>query len=146
MDIIRAFAGLADAARTGRPELTAYDYVPDAVEAPAFYPADVDINYLPDFSGDGDLTVVCRVLTSRTEDRAGQHQLLRYMQPAGPWSIKQALEVARGAPGEYALGGACDDFVVQSLRGHRIYTVGSTPYYGAEWRVRLIGDGDGNAT
>lgn len=125
------------------PGLTVYDYVPDSVEVPAFYTADVSVQFSADFGQAADYEVICRVLTGRGEDRSGQRALLAYM-GTGPGSIWAAIMAARGGPGEYALNGAADDVMVRRVQGHRIYTVGEKSYYGAEVLVRAIGNGDGN--
>lgn len=142
MDLERVLEGLTDAAKAIS-GLTCYPFVPDSVEVPCFYTADVTVDFEMTFGNQPDVTVVCRVLTGRTDDRAGQKQLLRLMANHGPMSIKAALEAAKGDPGQYALDGACDDFNVRRVTGHRVYTVGEKPYYGADWAVHIIGDGDG---
>jgi hypothetical protein len=122
--------------------LTPLEYVPDAVEPPVFYVADVIIDYEQTFGGDPDVTIVCRVLTSKGDDRAGQKLLRSYMASTGATSVKAAIESGRGDPGQAALSGACDDLHVRRLQGHRVYIVGEKSYFGAEWLVHIIGDGD----
>jgi hypothetical protein len=122
--------------------MSCVDYVPDVVEPPMFYPADVVIDYDQTFGGDPDITVMCRVLVSKGDDQAGQRLLRGYMASTGAKSIKAAIESGRGAPGVAALSGACDDLHVRRVQGHRVYTVGEKSYYGAEWVVHIIGDGD----
>lgn len=142
MDLEAVCTGLADAA-TAIDGLTCLDYVPDSVTTPCFYTGEVEVDYDKAFARGLDIvTVTCRLLVSRADDRSGQAELKQFMAGSGPRSVKEALEAARGAPGEAALGGACDDLHVQRMQGHRQYTVGDTAYYGAEWVVRVIGSGD----
>lgn len=140
MDLPRALAELAAAAAT-IPGLTTYDYVPDSVTVPCFYPGEVSVDYDGTFDGDPTVTVTCRVLVGRGVDGSGQAELLALM-GTGPGSIKAALEAARGAPGVAALAGAVDDLAVPRVAGYRLYTLGPDTYVGAEWPVQLIGDGD----
>lgn len=125
------------------PDLTVLHYVPDSVTPPTLYVADITIDYDQTFRGDPATTVICRVLTSRAHDESGQRLLRKFMNAAGTQSVKAALESGRGAPGEFALDGACDDYHVRRMQGHRLYTVGEKVYIGAEWVVYVIGDGGG---
>lgn len=149
MDLAAVLLALVDAAATaddGFREITALDYVPDKVEAPCIFPADVAINFDKTMvRGTDELIVTLRFLCSRTDDREGQHQLFPYLSGSGPASLKAALEAARGAPGVAALGGACDDFHVQSIAGFRWYEhpAGSqTTYVGADLTIRVLGSGE----
>lgn len=143
MDIANVRAGLATAASavTG---LTTYAYVPDSVEVPCFMAAEPRVEYDKlTFGGRGDVvTVTCRVLVSRADDKAGQALLDGYL-GRGSASVRNALEAARGAPGESALYGACDDFHVLVAENYRIYEHNGTDYYGVEIPVMCIGEGDG---
>lgn len=147
MGIQEVFTGLANAVRAaeiivGGAELTCYDYTPDSIVAPAFYAGEVEIEPNIDFSGDTDtLTVVTRVMCARTDDKAGQKALLALLARKGPTSVRAAILAAAGEPGEFALGGACDDINIISVRGMRGYTIGTTNYVGAEIRVLAIGAG-----
>lgn len=136
MDLARALAALAAAGATV-PGVTGYDYVPDSVTAPAFYTGEVDRDYDQDFGRSSTATVTCRLLVSRGVDGSGQGDLWQLAD-----AIWQALQAARGAAGEYALGGAVDDLHVPRMTGHRLYTLGPDTFLGVEWPVQLIGDGD----
>lgn len=149
MDLAAVLVALTDAAATatdGFRKITAHDYVPDAVEAPCIFPSDVAITFDVTMKrGTDRLVVSLRFLCSRTDDREGQHQLFPYLSGSGPASLKAALEAARGAPGVAALGGACDDFHVQSIAGFRWYEhpAGSQTYYvGADITILVIGPGE----
>lgn len=123
--------------------LSCFSFVPDAVPEPCFYVGEIEQNFDRAFSrGMDEVTVTCRVLVARSDDRAGQEKLRSYMAGSGSTSVKAALEAARGAPGQAALSGACDDLHVVRMQGHRLYEVNGTQFYGAEWVVRVIGEGD----
>ncbi|MFE1749002.1 hypothetical protein ACFW88_00350 [Streptomyces anandii] len=138
---------LADAARAvvlpnGIAKLTCSGFVPDAITAPHFFVAE----YEQDFDramarGLDELMFTCRVLVSRADDRAAQHLLDDMLSGSGPASLKQAMEAARGAPGQYALGGLAHDLHVQRIQGYRWYEHAGATYVGAELTIKVIGDG-----
>ncbi|MEV0227982.1 hypothetical protein [Nonomuraea sp. NPDC050786] len=134
--------GLADAVRDRTPSLNCFGYVPDSVPEPCFYAGEVDITFDRTFGrGLDEIEVTCRLLVSRADDRSGQAALDRYLAGSGPHSVKAALVAARGAPGEPALGGLCDDLHLMRVQAYRMYEVGQVLYYGAELVVRVIGRG-----
>jgi hypothetical protein len=124
--------------------LNCYGYAPDAVTVPCFFAAEVDIAFdRHAFNGKGDeVTATLRLLVSKADDKEGQGALDAYL-GRGDRSIKLAIEAARGAPGEAALDGACDDLHVLRVQGYRLYEHNGIDYYGAEFVVRVIGEGDG---
>lgn len=135
---------LAAAAR-GIANLTCTGYVPDSVAEPHWYAGEVEIDVNNAFGAGGyDVArVTCRLLVSRADDQAGQGLLDQYLSRTGDKSIRAALNAARGAPGQLALNGACDDFAIDRIQGYRLYQVGEVQYYGAEIIVRVIGSGEG---
>lgn len=141
MDIALVRTRLAEAVSTIT-GLKTFSYVPDSMPEPAFMVGEVEIEFDRTFGrGQDEMTVTCRVLVSRADDRSGQSKLDGYLAGSGLLSIKAALEAARGAPGSPALGGACDDFRVERVLGYQVYTVGDARYYGADFIVRVIGSG-----
>jgi hypothetical protein len=141
MDVQAIKEALAAAGRA-IPGLTCLAYEPDAVTAPLFAVAETDVTYDQAFRGGMHiLTVTCRLYVSGADDRAGQAAATAYMATSGIQSIKAALEAARGAPGQYALGGAADDLHVTRIVGPRRYPVGSETFYGIEITLRVIGSG-----
>lgn len=143
MDIAAIRTALAGAA-AAIPGLNTYDFIPNMPAEPAFYPADVEVDFdAHSFGGRGDeVRVTCRILSSKADDVDGIAALDAYL-GRGARSLKTALEAARGAPGESALGGACDDFRVVRISNYRLYAHGDTDFYGAELIVMCIGEGDG---
>lgn len=138
---------IADAARgvvlpAGVGKLVCTGYVPDSVVTPCFYVAEVEIVYDRAMGRKLDeLVFTCRVYAGRSDDRAGQRIVDALLSGGGPASLKAAIEVARGGPGEMALGGLADDLHVQRVQGYRWFDHGTSTYVGAEYTIKVIGDG-----
>lgn len=138
---------IADAARTvvlpaGIKKLTCTGYVPDSVVAPCFFVAEVDITYDRAMGrGTDELMFTCRVLAGRADDRSSQRTLDALLSGAGAASLKQAVEAARGAPGELALDGAADDLHIERVQGYRWYEHQGSSFVGAELSIKVIGSG-----
>ncbi|HEY5833592.1 hypothetical protein [Streptomyces sp.] len=147
MQISAVRDAIADAARAvtmpdGIPALTCTGYATDAVTVPHFYVGDYTITFDKTFGrGQDEVEFTCAVLVSRADDLSGQKILDGLLSGGGPGSLKAAIEVARGAPGEYALGGLADDLHVTRVQSYRWYEVAGTQYLGAELVVRVIGEG-----
>lgn len=140
MDIKAIRKALADVVRDAVPSLNCFGYLPESIPEPCFYVGEVEIDFDRTFRrGLDEALITCRVLTGRSDDRAGQEALDRYLSGSGEHSIKAAIEAARGAPGEAALGGLCDDLHVRRVQAYRLFLVGEVYYYGAEIIVRVIG-------
>lgn len=136
MDVDLVFQGLAARAATITGLRTA-EYAPDAITVPMFFPVDVNIDFDKTFQrGMDDWTIKCRLLVSGASDRAGQKELKGYLKGSGPKSIKAALEAL-----PRSLGGACDDLHVTGVSGYGRYEHNGNHFYGAEFSVRVIGDG-----
>lgn len=138
---------IADAARvivlpTGIGKLQCLGYVPDSVVTPVFFVGEVDITYDKTMGrGTDELMFTCRVLASRSDDRSGQRIVDAMLSGAGPASLKVAIEAARGAPGELALGGLADDLHLERVQGYRWFDHAGATYVGAELSIKVIGDG-----
>ncbi|MEW2424838.1 hypothetical protein AB0911_30360 [Streptomyces nigra] len=138
---------IADAARTvvlpaGIAKLTSTGYVPDSVVAPCFFVAEVEVTYDQAMGRKLDeLLFTCRVLAGRADDRSAQRILDALLSGAGEASLKAAIEAARGAPGEMALGGLADDLHLQRVQGYRWYEHQGSSFVGAELTIKVIGDG-----
>lgn len=147
MQIALIREALADAAAAvvmpaGVPKLTCTGYVPDSVTEPHFFTGEVDVDFDKAMGRRLDeLTVTCRVLVGRADDRASQQVLDALLSGSGPASLKAAIEAARGAPGEYALGGLADDLHLMRIQGYRWYEHAGNTYVGAELVIKVIGDG-----
>jgi len=116
--------------------------VPDAITEPAFFVAE----FTQEFDGAygralDTLEFTARVLVGRQDDRAAQALLDSLLDGSGPTSLKAAIESARGAPGEAALGGLCHDYRVTRVQGYRWYEHADTQYIGAELIISVIGEG-----
>lgn len=147
MDVSAVREGIAAAARAvvlpaGIGKLTCTGYTPDAVIEPHFFAGEVAVTYDKTFGrGLDELEVTCRVLVGRQDDRACQRTLDAMLSGSGPASLKAAIEAARGAPGQLALGGAADDLHVMRVQGYRWYEHMGTEYVGAELMVKVLGKG-----
>jgi hypothetical protein len=117
--------------------LNVLDYASDAITDNAFQVAEIDIDFDATFGrGSDTANITCRVFTSRADDKAGQQKLRDFMSGGGVYSVKKAIESDR------TLGGACDDLRVVSAKGNRLFIVGDARYYGVEFTVFVIGDGE----
>lgn len=149
MQISAVRDALADAARAvvlpeGVAALTCTGYVPDAITEPHFYVGEYTQSFDRAMGRALDqMEVTCRVLVGRQDDRASQRVLDALLSGSGDASLKQAIEAARGAPGEYALGGLAHDLHVMRVQGYRWYEHADTTYIGAELIIKVIGDGEG---
>lgn len=122
--------------------LTCTGYMPDSPMVPCFYVAEYRIDYDKAYGRALDeVEFTVRVLTGRADDRSAQKLLDLMLSGTGPSSLKAALESARGAPGEAALGGLADDYHVMRMQGYRWYEHADATYLGAELIIRVIGDG-----
>lgn len=127
---------------TGVPALTCTGYVPDSVTAPHFFVGEMEVTYDRAFRRALDVAeFTCRVLVGRADDKSAQQILDALLSGSGDASLKRAIEVARGAPGEYALDGAADDLHVMRVQGYRWYEHNGTQYVGAELVIKVIGSG-----
>ncbi|MFD8882387.1 hypothetical protein ACFV0H_07665 [Streptomyces erythrochromogenes] len=138
---------IAEAARAvvlpaGIGKLTCHGSTPDSITAPCFFTAEYSLEF-DKVMGRGldEAELTCRVLVGRNDDITAQRILDALLSGSGPASLKAVIEVARGAPGEAALGGLCDDFHVTRVQGYRWYEHQGTQYVGAELIIRIIGDG-----
>lgn len=107
--------------------IAAHGYAPDSIDPPFAYPAGTDGNYHETQEGRGGLVVTLRILTSRSEDRAGQELLDDYLASEGATSVPAAIEAAAGI-----------DATVSGFTGYRTFEVGGTDYYGAELTVVVL--------
>jgi len=117
-------------------------YVPDSVVTPCFFVGEVEVNFDKAMARRLDeLIFTCRVLAGRADDRSSQRIIDALLSGAGPASLKAAIEQARGAPGEMALGGLADDLHLQRVQGYRWFEHAGSTYIGAELVIKVIGDG-----
>lgn len=123
-------------------KLTCTGYVPDAITEPHFFVAEYTIDFdraMRRALDQAEFTT--RVLVGRQDDETAQRVLDELLSGSGPASLKAAIEAARGAPGEYALGGLAHDLHVMRMQGYRWYEHQGTQYVGAELIIKVIGGG-----
>lgn len=127
----------------GVPGLTCTGYVPDAITEPHFFTAEVEVEFDKAMGRRLDqIEITCRVLVGRADDRSSQEVLDALLSGSGPASLKAAIQAARGAPGQAALGGLAHDLHVMRIQGYRWYEHAGSTYVGAELVIKVIGDGN----
>ncbi len=147
MQVSEVREAIADAARAvvlpaGVGKLTATGHTPDSIAEPHFFVAEYTQDYDKAYNRALDeLEFTSRVLVGRQDDKAAQKTLDALISGSGPASLKAAIEAARGAPGEFALGGLAHDLHVMRVQGYRWYEHQGTTYVGAELIIKVIGDG-----
>jgi hypothetical protein len=137
LDLVKVCEEIAKAANA-IDGLTCTAYVPDAINEPHFFVAESDIDYDKTFGRDPVVELTCRVFTGRADDEAGQELIRRYLSTGNGQSIKDAIEAARGGPGQRALDGAADDLWVRRQQGYRWYEHNNVTHIGAEILVRVV--------
>jgi hypothetical protein len=142
MDLRLIRAELARALAPVRPALNAYAYIPDAVSPPCafFVPQRIQMDRAMGRGAD-EWSVTMRLLVSRSDDEASQRRLDDYLAGSGTGSIKEALEAARGVPGELALNGACHDVYAGAWDSYGLHEHAGVMFLGAELSIRIIGSG-----
>lgn len=147
MQISAVRAAIASAASavvlpSGAGALTCTGYTPDSIVAPHFFTGEVDVTFDRAYGRALDeLEIICRVLAGRADDKSSQVVLDAMLSGSGTASLKAAIEAARGAPGQPALGGLADDLHVMRVQGYRWYEHAGISYVGAELVIKVIGDG-----
>ncbi len=122
----------------GGNRVTATPFAPEALTAPHFYTAEFTGNYNQTYGALMDLTLTCRLMVSRSDDKAGQ-QGAKALASTGAGTLSAAFLDMRGAPGQAALGGEADDIHLLRVQGPRLYEIGQASYYGLEFTVFVMG-------
>lgn len=129
-------AAAADA--TSDPALTTTGFVPDAITEPHLFVAEPEISYDKTFGRTAELELTCRLLVGRQDDRAAQTLLRKYLSTGNQESVKDAIEAARGGPGQPALGGLVDDLWVRRVERPRWYQHADTQYVGVDIQIKVV--------
>lgn len=137
MDLVAIAAGLAAAASTVT-ELTVSAYVPDAVNEPHLFVAEPTVDYDRTFGRTADLDITLRLLVGRQDDEASQRLLRKFLSTGNPESVKDAIEAARGGPGQPALSGEADDLWVRRAERPRWYEHAGNRYLGCDIVIRVV--------
>lgn len=143
MDIDAVCTAIADAItdaelEAGGNRVTATPFASEALTAPHFYTAEFTGNYDKTFGALTELTLTCRLMLSRADDRSGQ-QGAKALASTGTGTIHAAFRAMRGEAGQAALGGAADDIHLQRVQGPRLYEIGQATFYGLEFTVFVMG-------
>lgn len=132
MDVAAIRAAVAAAAASVTPptgttrRLIGYGHVPAAGDPPFCYPSETDGNYHETLDATGGVVVTLRILTSRSEDQAGQELLDAFLSDEGASSVPAAIEAAMSSAN------------VSGFAGYRPYELANGTYYGAELTVVLL--------
>lgn len=119
--------------------VTASPFAPDALMPPHFYTAEFIGDYDKTFGNPlTELTLTCRLMLTSADDRAGQQQA-KILASTGTGTLHQTFRDMRGAPGQSALSGACDDLHLKRVAGPRLFTIGEAAFYGLEFTVFVMG-------
>lgn len=123
----------------GDTALTATAFAPDALVVPHFFGAEFIGQYHKSYGGLLNIQMTWRLMVSRGDDRSGQEAAWDLASSTGDGTLLDAIEGARGAPGQKALSGAADDIVLQRVSGPRLFVFGTTEYYGLEFGLYVTG-------
>lgn len=125
---------LAAALRARFPETQVEPYMlsDPTPETAHVYPATIEYDHAFQRGLDVE-TYFVEVFVAEVSDIGAQDVLDDYLEPDGPKSVKEALEVDR------TLGGLVDSLQVTATSGYRRYlrTDGSSPVLGAQWTVKV---------
>lgn len=131
---LEGVVGGLSAALDAVPDLRVYPYPADSVEAPAAVLTLPDSPFSIVMGAEGAYlwTFPLWLFVAKAADKAAAAELRRYLEPEGPSSIRQAVELDR------TLGGACDSVAVLSVTTS-IASVAGTAYLAAEFTLEVIG-------
>ena len=119
-----------------------YYGVPNTMETPCLCIGEVQITpsrTMGNQAGPGmeEMVITISIFTSTVEDESGQRILDALIGRKGP--VRAAIWAMRGAAGQAALGGACDDLYLFDISGYGMISVGDNgTLYGATLSVRAI--------
>lgn len=138
-DVCEAIAAALTAAEldVNGQRLTATPFAPEALSPPHFFTAEFTGSYDKTFAGLAELALTCRLMLARSDDHTGQQQA-KVMASTGVGTVNAAFLSMRGAPGQPALGGVCDDLHLTRVQGPRLYDIGGS-FYGIEFNVFVMG-------
>lgn len=125
--------------------INAFSYVPDDLPTVGFYVGEMDVEFNKTMRGrrmqpngprrgTDEVTITCRLLVARFDDKGALRKLRAFMSGKGPESVVDAIEQDR------TLNNTVDDSVVRGMKGNRMFTVGASQFYGTEITVYAIGD------
>jgi hypothetical protein len=135
MSINGIWTALAGAVEDRVDGLNCLGFSPDSIPEPCFYPLSVEITPVEGYGAGDDVLVTCRLLVSRSDDRAGQEALNDYLSRTGPKSVRAALAAAR----PLMVDGVACDLRVERITAYGEYLIGTTYYFGAQILIRVIG-------
>lgn len=136
MDIKAVRTALREAATSNIDGLNGYSYGASMMNTPAFFVADVELDYGSALESGMETAVFnCRMLVSKTDDSGGQERVDDYMASEGERSVRAALESDR------TLSGECFEVHVDKAEGPKVYVHNGVDYLGCQFRVQVTGRG-----
>lgn len=116
------------------PNLRAFAYIPDQLNAPIGYPTLDTIQYHRTMAvAMTEMTFTVSVIVCKADSRAAQSQVDPYVSATGAYSVKAALE------GDRTLGGKVDDLIVNSAGGYNIVNAEDGDYLAVDFNVTVYG-------
>lgn len=120
-------------------QVTATAFAPDVPTVPHWFPAEFVGRYHRTHGGLMEMDITSRLMISRSSDETGHLEALELAGAASD-TMLEAIEAARGAPGQLALSGACDDLALRQVTGPRLYDYGTDGhFYGLEFTIFVMG-------
>lgn len=144
LDLDAVANGLAAAVKAAQVTLAgvsviATPFQPASITPPHFVVGTFVLNPDRTFGGMDEVTFTCRLYVARGDEPDNQQAARQAASSRTTQSMKAALEAARGAPGQLALGGAADDLNVQRISGPHLYDIAGAMFYGIEYQVLVVG-------
>lgn len=131
MDLQAVRLGLAVNAATCVTPVRAFAYPRETIDPPTFVVSEIDVSFHQSMGNLNAFDVTCVVFVSNATDRGGVAKVDAFLSYDN--GIPEALESDR------TLSGACSDLIVTGARGPRVYQVGGTDFYAAEFTVKVWG-------
>lgn len=120
-------------------QVTAADFMPQAIDPPLFAVGEFENQAHRTYSGMNETTVKCQLFVSLATEDEGQRKARAVASSSGSGSIQAALEAGRTQNGGTSLGGAVADFVLRTVTGPKVYEIAGKAYYGVEFDLYLVG-------
>jgi hypothetical protein len=141
MNVDALFAGAGAAVQAEIPAMQVTDNPLVPPQPPAFTLFDFTITPHKTMRFASEIDLTFRVMIAHASPESGAQQV-RNLASDGPGSVFYALEKPHilNAAAAQTFGGACDDAVVTTMRGYRLYDYGNAKFIGFEIVVHAIGE------
>lgn len=140
MDVDALATGAAAAILAEIPAMQIMDNPLVVPQPPSWTLFDFEVDTHKTMGFASEVSMTFRVIVGRQDPESGA-KYVRGLAGDGPGTPFYALEKPHIVGGTaQTLGGACDDFDVQTVRGYRLYTYGTTSFIGFELVTRAYGE------